>query len=100
MPGDLQPPQEPDRILGLVGSPVADRPALNANPLPMDDEVDDDDEFHDPRELELGLPEEGGRSRLTLAKMLLLKHHSERDTISTEGHDLITLFGSNHAEKN
>ena len=91
--------QEPDRILGLVGSPVADRPALNANPLPMDDEVDDDDELHDQRELELGLPEEGGRSRLTLAKMLLLKHHSERDTISTEGHDLITLFGSNRAEK-
>ena len=91
--------QELNRILGLVGSPVADRPALNANPLPMDDEIDEDDEFHDERELELGLPEEGGRTRLILAEMLLLEHHSERDTISTEGHDLITLFGSDRAEK-
>ena len=32
--------QEFDRILGLVGSPATDRPVLDPNPLPMDDEDD------------------------------------------------------------
>ena len=80
----------------------------------MDDEDDDFDldldadndhaqgsdveDLHDQRELELGLPERGGRARLKLARHLLLQQKSERERFSIDDHELIALFGSNRAE--
>ena len=51
--------REVDRILGLVGSPAADLPELNPNPLPLDDEEEDDlDEDEEEGEEELEEDEE------------------------------------------
>ena len=88
--------RELDRISGLVGSPAPNRPVLDPNPLPQDDDeaVDDPQELVDPRELELGLPEDGGRSQWLFSGRALSDLSGDNEPSVLEGIDHVAMFGS------
>ena len=88
--------RELDRIVGLVGSPASGLPLLDPNPLPGDEDDFADEPVIAPetRELELGLLEQGGRSRHLVRDGQLFDLRESDSSWPLEGVDRLALFGS------
>ena len=92
---------EYERILGLIGSPVLDLPPLDPNPLPGDEDPEDDEDLDDDSpllsdgaELEFGLDEAGGQSRLKLDGELLSVRSGGSQNLPLDDVDIVSLFCS------
>ena len=96
--------REQSRIHGLVGSPASGLPELVPNPLPGDD---DDEQFEDTFEIddeesrvfELGLPDEGGTTKLSVRKGLLVQRSPDREPVQLDGMEELAIFGSERRER-
>ena len=104
--------REVPRISGLVGSIAPNRPVLDPNPPPQDEEeliddpieepisqpisepIDDSIELIDFRELELGLPDDGGHSKWLLGGRSLSDLLSDDEQIALDEISHVAIFGS------
>ena len=104
--------REVPRISGLVGSVAPNRPVLDPNPPPRDEEqliddpigepisepisdpIDDSLEVIDSRELELGLPDDGGQSKWLLSGRSLFDRLSDDEQSALDGISHVAMFGS------
>ena len=101
--------REVQRISGLVGSIAPNRPELDPNPPPEDEEefinddigesmgepIEDSLELIDSRELELGLPDDGGQSKWLLSGRSFSDLLSDNEQSALDGIAHLAMFGSN-----